>query len=247
MNPGFRNSPLARAKRVLVLHDLHPDADNAAWRGGMLARAHGGWLRVLNLGRFGDPQAAQTRLAPLVWRLQEHLQLAVLAQALRGSFARELASAAEDADLIVIRAPSVLEAVMGLHPLRVLRLAGRPTLVVRTSATMPYRRVLVGAPPGGGVGHGLVGAAAMTDGKEVPAVAPSPSADALLEREQALFPDLVIVPCSPGKTLARRFLAHTRADTLLLPAADAGARSGAMRPDAGILCEPRLAAQGAVR
>ena len=225
MNDGLRHPPPAQAKKVLVLHDLRPDADNAAWRGGQLARAHGGWLRVLHLGRFGNPEVARVRLAPLAWRLQEHLQLAVLAHAVRGPFTGELRRAAEEAHLVVISAPTGLDAAMGLHPLRVARLAGRPTLVVRTPATAPYRRVLVGAEPDGGMEYGLLAAAAMADGKEAPAVARLHSAAALLERERALFPDLVVLPCTPTTSLARRFLAHTRADTLLLPMAPAPAGS----------------------
>ncbi|HEX7892290.1 MAG TPA: hypothetical protein VF522_23270 [Ramlibacter sp.] len=223
MNDSLRLS-LPHVKKVLVLHDLHADADNAAWRGGMLARAHGGWLRVLNLGRFRSAEPARQRLEPLAWRLQEHLQIAVLAQALRGSVSGELRRAAEEADLVVVRAPSGLDAATGLHPLRIAQLAGRPTLVVRTPATAAYRRVLVGAEQDAAVERGL--AAALADGKELPAVAPLHSAPALLQRERALFPDVVVLPCTQSPSLARRFLALTKTDTLLLPARpEARARS----------------------
>ena len=100
MNDSLR--ALAHVKRVLVLHDLHPDADNAAWRAGLLARPQGGWLRLLHASRLRSPEAARQRLAPLAWRLQEHLQVAVLAQAFRGSAADELRRAAQDADLVVL-------------------------------------------------------------------------------------------------------------------------------------------------
>ena len=95
---------LAHVKRVLVLHDLHPDGDNAAWRAGLLASAQGGWLRILHVSRLRSPAAARERLAPLAWRLQEHLQLAVVPQAFRGSTAGELERAAQDADLVVMGA-----------------------------------------------------------------------------------------------------------------------------------------------
>ncbi|MFL5404943.1 MAG: universal stress protein, partial [Myxococcales bacterium] len=225
MNQEFRVSRLAQVKRVLVLHDLGADADNAAWRAGMLARRHGGWLRVLHLSRFGNAEEARTRLAPLAWRLQEHLQIAVLAQAVRGPFTEELRRAAEEADLIVISPPSALAAATGSHPLRVARLAGRPTLVVRTSATTPYRRVLVGEGADRGLDHGRAVAHSMSDGKEVPVLASLGSAGELLDRERALFPDLVVLPCPQTVSIARRFLAHTRADTLLVPVSRATARA----------------------
>jgi len=231
---------------MLVLHDLHLDADNAAWRGGMLARARGGWLRVLNLSRFGDAEAARLRLQSLTWRLQEHLQVVVLAQAVRGSFTRELRRAAEDADLVVMREPSGLDAATGMHPLRVAAIADRPTLVVRTAATVPYRRVLVGRAGQRGAEHDLPMAAAMADGKEEPVLAPLQSAVALLERERALFPDLVVLPCADAPSLARRFLALTRADTLLLPSAPVMARSPQPRQGVDLLLDvPAVAGRAA--
>jgi hypothetical protein len=236
--------PLAQVKRVLVLHDLHLDADNAAWRGGMLARAGAGWLRVLNLSRFGDTEAARLRLAPLTWRLQEHLHVVVLAQAVRGSFTRELRRAAEEADLVVMREPSGLDAATGMHPLRVAALANRPTLVVRTSATTPYRRVLLGTSPQRDADDDMPLAAAMADGKEQPSLAPLLSAAALLERERALYPDLVMLPFAEAPSVARRFLALTRTDTLLLPAAVERARTRESRRGLDLLLDPPLVAQG---
>jgi hypothetical protein len=208
---------LAHVKRVLVLHDLHPECDNAAWRAALLARAQGGWLRILHVSRFRSPEAARERLAALAWRLQEHLQLAVVAQAFRGFQARELRRAAEDADLVVLRALSGLDAATGLHPLTAARIGMRPTLVVRTPANVAYRRILVGA---NDVPDAQLLAAAgrtMTDGAEVPAVAPLHSAASLLERERSLYPDVVAIAGSHTPSLARRFLALTRTDTLLLP------------------------------
>lgn len=217
MNDALGHRALSQVKRVLVLHDLHPNADNAAWRGAMLARANGGWLRILNLSRFGDPELARKRLASLVWRLQEHLQIAVLAQAVRGAFMGELRRAAEEADLVVIRAPSGLDAATALHPVRAAQLAGRPTLVVRTPATVAYRRVLVGAPSEHGAERLLLAASAMGDGRELPSTTPMQSAAGLLGRERTLFPDLVVLPCAQAPSTARRFLSLTEVDTLLLP------------------------------
>lgn len=202
-----------------MLHDLHPDADNAAWRAAMLARPHGGWLRILHVSRLRHPQAGRDHLAPLAWRLQEHLQVAVLTHAYRGSLAGELRRAAEDADLVVLRAATGLDAATGLHPVRAMLVAGRPTLVVRTPANVPYRRLVVGAAPDADAAASVATAAGLSDGQEVPAVVPAASAAALLERERSLFPDLVTLPCGPSTWLARRFLALTRVDTLLLPMA----------------------------
>lgn len=222
MHPNSR-APLPRLKRVLVLHDLHPDADNAAWRAGLLARPQDGWLRLLHVSRIRNPDGARERLAPLAWRLQEHLQIGVLTHAFRGSPSAELRRAAEDADLVVMRAASGFDAATGWHPLRVAQVAHRPTLVVRTAATVPYRRVLVGTPQEGDAASVIDTAGAMTDGREVPVVAPLRSAAALLERERTLLPDVVALPSGPWPSIARRFLALTKVDTLLLPTA-AGAR-----------------------
>ena len=130
--------------------------------------------------------------------------------------------AADEADLLVTRVPSGLDAATGLQPLRAARLADRPTLVVRTPANVAYRRVLVATPPEGDAEHMLVPARAMVDGKELPASAPLQSAAALLGRERQLFPDLVVLPCVQAPSIARRFLSLTKADTLLLPDAAAG-------------------------
>ncbi|GAB3757581.1 hypothetical protein GCM10028796_01930 [Ramlibacter monticola] len=61
--------------------------------------------------------------------------------------------------------------------------------------------------------------------KEAPCVIFTRSLDVLLEKEEVLFPDLVVVPRAAGKlppwiapSLPRRLLAHTRADTLILQA-----------------------------
>jgi hypothetical protein len=217
MNDDARPPPALQVKKVLVLHDLHADSDNAAWRAGLLARAHGGWLRILNLARWGSPELAQARLDPLAWRLQEHLQVAVLAHAVRGSGSAELRRAGEDADLVVMRAPSGWDAATAVHPVRALQLTGRPTLVVRTPATVPYRRVLFAAGEDDAAERLAAAAHAMADGRETPTPVPLHSAAALLERERTLFPDLVALPCGRSRAVARRFLALTTADTLLLP------------------------------
>jgi hypothetical protein len=220
---------LPPVKKVLVLHDLHRDADNAAWRGAMLARAEGSWLRILHASRLRHPDTARERLASLAWRLQEHLQVAVLTHAFRGSAAGELRRAAQDADLIVLRAVSGLDAAASLHPLRALQEANRPTLVVRAPANVPYRRVLVGTNASEDAQQAVRATAAMADGREAPVLAPLHSAAALLERERVLLPDLVALPCAQGQSLARRFLALTAVDTLLLPASAGTERAGTGR------------------
>lgn len=218
-----------RFKRVLVLNDLHAQAENVTWRGGLLARSHGAWLRILHLSRFGDPERALHRLKPTVWRLQEHLQVGVIAQAFRGSFSGELRAAAEDADLVVMRAPAGFDAATGLHPLRAAQLAARPVLVVRKPATSAYRRVIVAAGDPSDGQRWISTASAMSDGKEVPTLSMARSAAEVLERERTLYPDVVVVPCAAAPSLARRFLALTEVDTLLIPAAPETIRQRAVR------------------
>ena len=233
MNETLR--ALSQLKRVLVLHGLHPDDDNAAWRAALLARAQGGWVRVLHVSRFRSADSARERLAPLAWRLQEHLQVAVVAQAFRGNRDAEVRRAAEDADLVVLRALSGLDAAAGLHPMTAARIGMRPTLVVRTPANAAYRRLLLGVNEEPDMQLVAAAGRTVTDGVEVPAVAPLHSAASLLERERSLLPDVVAVPCSPSPALARRFLALTRADTLLLPDGRAAAVPHRAPAGAGIL------------
>lgn len=207
---------LARLKRILVMHDLHPDSDNAAWRAGLMARAQGGWTRIVHANAWRQPEDAQERLASITWRMQEHLQVAVTAHAYRGFAMTELRHAAKEADLVVVRARTGLDALLGLNPVRIAALCGRPTLVVRTPANVAYRRVLFGARDDMDVTALQAAMRALSDGKEAASVAPSCTAPVLLEQEHALFCDLVVLS-NPTPSAARRLIASTKADTLLLP------------------------------
>lgn len=95
-----------RLKRILAVCDLSVASTNAAWRAGLLARDHGAWLRLLHVG-WGNSSVARAKdaLDVLAWELQERLKIAVMPQSVRGSFRREVAAAAGDADLVVIGRP----------------------------------------------------------------------------------------------------------------------------------------------
>lgn len=286
-------------KRILVLSDLTDAAANAAWRAALLAQEHGAWLRIVHLRGLGeDAAAAQRRLDALAWQLQEHLRIAVLAQSVRGGLRRELALAAPDVDLIVTRgAPGrwARDWLAGIHPERIAQLSGRPTLVVRRAAAVPYQRVIAAVRHGPHVGACIAAAAGMAGGphaallaelaadgkllprddpgfesragqvearihelaqaspgarmKEAPCVLFTRSVDVLLEKERALFPDLVVVPRTAGRlppwltpSLSRRLLVRTAADTLILPAAPEAASAPTQHP--GEL-SPVLGAHGA--
>lgn len=132
-------------KRIVAAFDPSPAGENAAWRAALLARDHGAWLRLLWLRPWRQVPAAQARLDALVADMQRRMQVAVIAQALAGTVHRELAIAAAEADLLVVRAPGaypVAEWLAGSHPGRLLRHCDRPMLVVRKPASVAYRRVL---------------------------------------------------------------------------------------------------------
>ena len=274
-NSRLRAGPFP-LKRILVLSDLSDAAENAAWRAGLLAQEHGAWLRIVHVRAWPGPSAqAQRLLDALAWRLQEHLRIPVVTQSFQGYRRREIAVAAREADLLVtgaMRNGLNREWVAGMHPDRLVRLGGLPTLVVRRPASLPYQRVIAGVPQGpdsfaciaaasgmaggphvqlagalgegsghlprelavpegrmGGVEARIHALAQATPGvrmKEAPCLMFAASVDTLLETEQVLFPELVVVTHAPGElpswlapSLPRHLLAHTRVDTLIVPAA----------------------------
>lgn len=272
-------------KQVLVFSDLSPAATNAAWRGALLARDHGAWLRILHVSRRGaQARRGQEALDALAWELRERLNIAVLAQSVRSGFRREILAATRDADLLVVRTAQGRPAadwLGGLHPERLVQRCQVPTLVVRKPATVSYRRVLVGVGFDGEAAAGLIAtAAAMTraphaevlealasgddltqprasteaqlrgdrhhaaqriravvegvmeaTGGPRAGVAPSVAFDhspaMLLEKERAVFADLLVIGRPPRATPAlwlprtdsRSVLAGTGADVLVLPMA----------------------------
>jgi nucleotide-binding universal stress UspA family protein len=153
-------------KQVLVLSDLSTASANAAWRGALLARDHGAWLRLLHVGRLPSTvRHAEAVLEALAWELQERLGIAVLAQSVRGSFRREAAAAAAEADLLVVRsaqARPLRDWLTGFHPERLVQSCQVPTLVVRKPAAVSYGRVLAAVDNGDDAASKVAIAAAMT-------------------------------------------------------------------------------------
>lgn len=186
---SFRAAPFP-LKRILVLSDLTDAAENAAWRAGLLAQEHGAWLRVVHVrGRQEDAAAAQRRLDALAWQLQEHLRIAVLAQSVRGGLRRELALAS-DVDLVVTRAAPgrwARDWLAGIHPERLVQLSGRPTLVVRKAATVPYQRVMAAVRHGPHAGACIAAAAGMAGGPHAEVLAELGPGSALLPQDDPGF------------------------------------------------------------
>lgn len=153
-------------KKVLVVSDLSLASANATWRAGLLARDHGAWLRILYVGRRASGvRQAQATLDALAWELQERLKIAVLAQSVRGDLRKEVAAAAGEADLLVVRtaqAHPLRDWLAGFHPERLIQGCQRPTLVVKKPASVSYRRVLACVDYDGEAAGKVAAAAAMT-------------------------------------------------------------------------------------
>ena len=229
-------------KRILAVCDLSVASTNAVWRAGLIARDHGAWLRLLHVGR-GSSNVARSKeaLDVLAWELQERLQIAVLAQAVRGGLRREVAAAASDADLVVLRsaqAHPLRDWLGGSHPERLIQACRRPALVVRRPATVGYRRVLASVDEGDDAPGTLAAATALTRAT-TPSVVFAPSVDLLLAKERSLLADLVVIGRPPHnaptwwapRTHSRLVLAHALADVLVLPALPAEPLPSAPRVD----------------
>jgi nucleotide-binding universal stress UspA family protein len=136
-----------RARGVVVLHDLSAQAAHAAWRAGMIARDQRTPLCLLHASAAAG-QAAQARAAlkPLAEELRAHLRIEVELRVLQGETPDAVVHAGRDAGLLVLPAQrrNVLrEWMFGTQAERLIRLCGRPVLVVKRPATAGYRRVLV--------------------------------------------------------------------------------------------------------
>jgi nucleotide-binding universal stress UspA family protein len=216
-------------KRILAVCDLSVAGTNAAWRAGLLARDHGAWLRLLHVGRASSSVArGKAALDALAWELQERLKIAVLAQSVRGGLRHEVAAAASEADLLVVRsaqAHPLRDWLAGSHPERLVEACRRPALVVRRPATVGYRRVLACVDEGDDASGTMAAATALTRAP-APSVVFDRSADQLLARERAILADLVVIGRPPRntpiwwapRTHSRLVLAHALADVLVLPA-----------------------------
>lgn len=260
-------------KRILVIGDLSAASENAAWRAALLAREHGAWVRLVQVPSFLRRDAGQAQLRSLAWRLQEHLQVAVLAQSARGGLRRELVAAARDADLVVVASdfPGAWGLRRFLSPWRLAHTCGKPVLVVRRPAAVAYQRVLVGAGQGAGDAECIATATGMAGGphlellgslqagaemdlqplpdsddplggrrisariwefaqrrgpcrmKEAPCVVSPADPQLLLDKEQDLFPDLLVVPSTGARSTS--WLRRGFADALLVPVSGQAPRS----------------------
>jgi len=232
-------------KRILVVCDLSVASTNAAWRAGLLARDHGAWLRLFHVGRTSSGVArGKAALDALAWELQERLKIAVLAQSVRGRFRHEVAAAASEADLLVLRsaqAHPLRDWLGGSHPERLVQACQRPALVVRRPATVGYRRVLACVAEGDDAAGTIAVATALTRAP-APSVVFDRSADLLLAKERSILADLVVIGRPPRKapawwaprTHSRRVLAHALADVLVLPALPVEPLPSASRVDIAI-------------
>lgn len=236
------NAAPFRFRRVLAVSDLSAPAENAVWRAALVAREHGAWLRVLHVSSTrAAAERAQAALDTLAWHLQERLQLAVLAQAVSGSFREEVTAAARDAGLVVVRSSqhrAVRDWLAGTHPSRLVQVCPVPMLVVRRPATAGYHRVLVAADAGAGAAGSIAAAASMVrrpdldllsavQSPEPPTVAFEHSPAMLLERQASMRAELLVVPHAArqgtgpfggARAYAREILARASADVLVLPA-----------------------------
>lgn len=156
---------MSALQRILAATDFSADAEHAAVRAARLLAerpgAAGELIHVLDLSWVGElrewlqpagewkdklEHEARAQLAALCERLQREHGAALRPVLRAGKVADELRAAAAGADLTVVGA-------WGTHPLRalalgttaerLLRLAGRPVLVVKRPARAPYGRVLV--------------------------------------------------------------------------------------------------------
>jgi nucleotide-binding universal stress UspA family protein len=148
---------------ILVVSDLSPGARNALWRGALLAREHGGTLRVLHVTRdTRSLGAAQLALDEQCATIGERLGLPIDVEVARSEPAKEAARAAQDAVLLVLasRAPGNLrEKLSGTPAERIMRACRLPTLVVKRPAAPPRGGTRDEMVPGGRYGRVLVSVA----------------------------------------------------------------------------------------
>lgn len=178
---------------ILVVSDLSLAAANAAWRGAQLARAHGATLRLLHVAR--DPRAAQAArasLQQLAAAFRDRLEVAVDVAVPQGELARETASAALGASLLVVPAQGVVswrDRIGGTGTQRLVRASRIPVLVVKRPLPRTRDSALP-APPRPDLYQRVLACVDLaSDASGVIAAAASLSADPRLEVFHALRPD----------------------------------------------------------
>lgn len=134
-------------RSLLVLHDLTPQAGHAAWRAGVIARDQGADLCLLHAASEpGAAESARIALERVAGGLAARLGVQAEVRVVHGDPVRAVMQAAGSADLVVLaaRRSNVLrEWLFGTPAERLIRLCGRPLLVVKRPAIAGYRRVLV--------------------------------------------------------------------------------------------------------
>lgn len=156
---------------ILVLHDLSPQADHAAWRAGMIARDRNTRLCLLHAsGSPGGDARAKHRLDALADELGHRLGVLSEVRMAIGDPLHAVVRAGRDADLVVLgaRRGNVLrEWVFGTQAERLIRLGAKPVLVVKKRALARYRRVLVPVDFGPSSARAIAAAAQLSRGTAI--------------------------------------------------------------------------------
>lgn len=153
-------------RRVVVLHDLTPQAGHAAWRAAMIARDHALPVCLFHAStEERELKGAGTALERTARELAAGFGIDVHTSTVMGDPLREAVRMSREAELVVIgsgRANTLRERVLGTQAERLIRLSGTPVLVVKRPANAGYRRVLVPVDLGPDGGAALAAAAALT-------------------------------------------------------------------------------------
>ncbi len=134
----------AAARPVTVFVDRSPAAENAAWRGALVARDRGLPLHLIALQPLhADLAQAAAFAESLASQLRDRMGLQVSSQTLAGTPQHEGVEAAREASLLVLPVAARGRArLLGSPVLPMLRRARRPVLLVRMPAQASYRGVL---------------------------------------------------------------------------------------------------------
>ncbi|TWO68512.1 universal stress protein [Caenimonas sedimenti] len=158
-------------RHILVLHDLTAQADQAAWRAGMIARDQGADLCLLHAAREpANAGRARIALQRLAGELAERLGMTADVRVVHGDPVDAVMRARADTSMVVLgaRRRNVLrDWIFGTPAERLIRMAGRPVLVVKKPATAGYRRVLVPVDLGPGATSAITAATALTRGTRI--------------------------------------------------------------------------------
>lgn len=135
----------APPRDLLVLHDLTRQADNAAWRAGMIARDMGADVCLMHATDDGATQANEKpRLDDLATGISGRLGVRVDVRLVPGDPVSAVVQAGAGLVVLGSQRPNVLrEWLFGTPAERLIRLSRSPVLVVKNTPAVSYRRVLV--------------------------------------------------------------------------------------------------------